>query len=334
MKTTRLLMTAAEMERDPGTWLTLRKRYITGTDAGTIMGVNPWKTPLMLYHEKLGDIPAPEVGDSDAVHFGKVLENVVAQEFTRQTGIKVARRGIMASLYDPNRAASIDRICLNTDFPAGLECKTTSAFKAEDWADGKIPPHYYYQCLHYMSVMYGDAVGNPVVDGAGWYIACLIGGNRFIYRHIPYDTQAIKALVKAEDAFYNRLIHHEPPPVTDSANDEKLLAALNQGTAPAKPLDCGMEELIARMDDIKLQIEQYKKLLQADRNELIAFLDQSDTAVGHAYRVSYKMRKGREVVDMAALRKNPQLYQALRDAELLKETAGSRTLIIKETKNG
>lgn len=37
---------------------------------------------------------------------------------------------------------------------------------------------------------------------------------------------------------------------------------------------------------------------------------------------------------MAALRKNPQLYQALRDAKLLKETAGSRTLIIKETKNG
>ena len=131
-----------------------------------------------------------------------------------------------------------------------------------------------------------------------------------------------------------RLIHHEPPPVTDSANDEKLLAALNQGTAPAKSLDCGMEELIARMDDIKLQIEQYKKLLQADRNELIAFLDQSDTAVGHAYRVSYKMRKGREVVDMAALRKNTQLYQALRNAELLKETAGSRTLIIKEAKNG
>lgn len=74
MKTTRLLMTAAEMERDPGTWLALRKRYITGTDAGIIMGVNPWKTPLMLYHEKLGDIPAPEVGDSDAVHFGKVLK--------------------------------------------------------------------------------------------------------------------------------------------------------------------------------------------------------------------------------------------------------------------
>ena len=28
MKTTRLLMTAAEMERDPETWLTLRKHYI------------------------------------------------------------------------------------------------------------------------------------------------------------------------------------------------------------------------------------------------------------------------------------------------------------------
>lgn len=43
MKTTFLLMTVAEMERDPETWLTLRKTYITGTDAGTIMGVNPWK---------------------------------------------------------------------------------------------------------------------------------------------------------------------------------------------------------------------------------------------------------------------------------------------------
>ncbi len=329
---TRLIMTADEMVNNPQKWLELRQKYITGTDAGTIMGVNPWKTPLMLYHEKLGDIMPPSLDNSATVHFGRVLESVVAQEFVRQTGIKVARRGMMINLHDKHRAANIDRICVYSDSPAGLECKTTSAFKAEDWADEKIPPHYYYQCLHYMAVMYGDADGKQLVDGASWYIACLIGGNKFVYRHIPYDEKAIMELVQAERAFYARLINHDPPPVTSSTLDEKLLASLNNGSGLAKSLSSDIEEMLDDMHFTKLQIEELKQKLQKDRNDLIAYLDQSETAIGRCYKVSYKYRKGREAVDMTALRKNESLYQAIKDHGLLKETAGARTLIIKEVK--
>ena len=37
-----------------GEWLTLRKKSIGGSDAGTLMDMNPWSSPLSLYADKKG----------------------------------------------------------------------------------------------------------------------------------------------------------------------------------------------------------------------------------------------------------------------------------------
>ena len=71
-------------------WLNARKKGIGGSDASVILGFNPWKTPFELYIEKTsGEIR--EV-DNEAVYWGNVLEDIVAEEFTKRTGKKVRRR--------------------------------------------------------------------------------------------------------------------------------------------------------------------------------------------------------------------------------------------------
>ena len=47
---------------------------------------------------------------------------------------------------------------------AGLECKTASPYSANQWKDGKVPPHYLAQCLHYMTV----------TGKREWYLAVVI----------------------------------------------------------------------------------------------------------------------------------------------------------------
>src|SRR5690625_1801045 len=71
-------------------WLHERQKGIGGSDASAILGFNPWKSAFELYIEKTSDT-VQEI-DNEAIHWGNVLEDVVAEEFTRRTGKRVRRR--------------------------------------------------------------------------------------------------------------------------------------------------------------------------------------------------------------------------------------------------
>jgi len=44
-------------------WLEARKQGIGGSDAPTVAGINPWKSPVELYMEKTGEIEPQEAGE-------------------------------------------------------------------------------------------------------------------------------------------------------------------------------------------------------------------------------------------------------------------------------
>src|SRR5699024_6239617 len=74
-------------------WLRARQTGIGGSDASAILGFNPWKSPFELYIDKTSN--EIEEIDNEAIHWGNVLEDVVADEFTRRTGKRVRRRNQM-----------------------------------------------------------------------------------------------------------------------------------------------------------------------------------------------------------------------------------------------
>ena len=43
--------------QDKDEWLSLRKGYIGGSDAGAVLGMNPYKSAYSLWAEKTGKIP-------------------------------------------------------------------------------------------------------------------------------------------------------------------------------------------------------------------------------------------------------------------------------------
>ena len=93
-------------------WLRYRKCGITGTDAGAILGVNPYRSAFQVYHDKISD--TIEDIDNEAMRQGR------------------------------------DRLIVGQK--AGLECKTVSPFSADKWANGKIPAHYLARVDHYLVV--------------------------------------------------------------------------------------------------------------------------------------------------------------------------------------
>ena len=101
-------------------WLRYRKCGITGTDAGAILGLNPYRSAFQVYHDKISD--TIENIDSEAMRQGRDLEEYVAQRFTEATGLKVRRaNAIYQNEEHPLLLADFDRLIVGQK--AGLECR-------------------------------------------------------------------------------------------------------------------------------------------------------------------------------------------------------------------
>jgi predicted phage-related endonuclease len=70
-----LVMSAVQIEADPGRWLAERRKGITATDAATILGMSPWDSAFALWHRKNGNLP--ERPDNDRMRLGRELERYV-----------------------------------------------------------------------------------------------------------------------------------------------------------------------------------------------------------------------------------------------------------------
>lgn len=187
-------------------WIAERRTYFGGTDAASIMGFNPKRTPLETYMLKTGEISAPDLSDGEKVQWGLILEDPVADEWARRTGKKIRRvnRVIRHPKY-PFMGANIDRAVVGEN--AGLEVKTTGEWvaKTDAWGEAgtdKVPPQYLWQAMHYMAV-------------CGWercYFAVLVGGQEFREYIVPRDEELIELLIETLKTAWAQVEAKTPPP--------------------------------------------------------------------------------------------------------------------------
>ncbi len=107
-------------------WLKQRSKGLGGSDAGAVMGLNPYKSAYSLWAEK-------------------------------QENKKIKRSSYCYQSKEfPFMRANVDRLIIGEN--AALECKTANPFKDGDYSNDIIPPTYYCQCLHYMAVCGFDRI--------------------------------------------------------------------------------------------------------------------------------------------------------------------------------
>lgn len=70
-------------------WLEYRRTGIGGSDAAVVCGISRYNSPVELWMEKTGQLPAQETGE--AAYWGNLLETLVREEFTKRTGIPVTK---------------------------------------------------------------------------------------------------------------------------------------------------------------------------------------------------------------------------------------------------
>ena len=62
-------------------WIQFRTNGLGGSEVGTVMGVNSWKSPAELYYQKLGLIPQ-KVDQNIPMFMGTIMEALVADLFS------------------------------------------------------------------------------------------------------------------------------------------------------------------------------------------------------------------------------------------------------------
>ena len=180
-----------------------RSKGIGGSDVAALLGLSNWKTPIDLWAEKTGHKAPEDIGDKEFVHFGLVLEQIVAKEFEVRTGKKVRRKlkTVTHPKFDFMRA-NIDRDIVGER--AGLECKCASAWLQQHWGEtgtDDFPLYYLTQCVHYMEVF----------DYDRWYCAVLIGGNEFRWYVIERNAELADNLIAKEAEFWRLVLSKSPP---------------------------------------------------------------------------------------------------------------------------
>ena len=286
----------AEMNR--GEWLQLRKTGLGGSDAGAVCGLNPYSSPVIVFRDKTCE--ETEEQEGEILRQGRDLEDYVAQRFMEASGLKVRRSNFMyRSKEHPFMIADVDRLVAGED--AGLECKTVSAYSADQWKDGDIPLHYLIQCYHYMSVL----------NKKTWYIAAVILGRGFTYRKLVWDDDLIAGIIEAEKNFWYR--HVVPGVIPDPDGSEICDEVLNQYFHTAGKKDLlkltGFDEKLERREKIAAEIKKLQEEQKQIEQEVKLFMKDHERAANDRYRITWSNVSSAKLDVKRIKEEQPEIYR-------------------------
>lgn len=144
-------------------WLEHRDR-IGGSDAASIVGLNPYRSNIDLYRIKTGEIQPEDISDKPYVKYGTEAEQYLRELFRLdypEYEVFYEENNMFLNDKYPWAHASLDGWLRDKQGRMGIwECKTTnisSSTQTLKWKN-RIPDNYYIQVLHYLMVTEFDFV--------------------------------------------------------------------------------------------------------------------------------------------------------------------------------
>lgn len=280
-------------------WLAIRQNYIGGSDAGAVIGMNPYKSPYTLWAEKTGKIPGFEGNLTTKV--GTYLEQLVADLFEEETGKKCRKknRTLVNDAY-PFACANVDRLIVGEK--ALLEIKTTNSLPMMKQLRGsEFPDAYYAQVVHYLAVTELEKA----------YLAVLINCRELKIYELERDQKEIDALMQAEAKFWT-LVKNDTPPEVDGAEStsetiKTLYPESNGFSVDLMPLGTVLSDYA----DLKAQVAVLEGELDSKANLIKDYMKDAERGEYGRYKVSYGTRAGRETFDKKKLEKeHPEINMA------------------------
>lgn len=276
--------------KDHEEWLAIRSKYIGGSDAGAVVGMNPYKSRYSLWAEKTGKTPSFE--GNIATKVGSYLEELVAKMFEEETGKKVRRKNrTMVNDEYPFACANIDRAIIGEK--ALLEIKTTTSLPIMKQLrnSNEFPEAYYCQVVHYMAVTGLEKV----------YLAVLVNCRELKIYELERDQAEIDALMNAEREFWKFVEEDKAPGVdgSDATKDAilKQYPDSNDSEVDLMVFNKNLDEYISLSNQIKFLTDLKENIA----NSIKEYMKEAGKGRTDKYSVSYKTQT-RKTIDAERLK--------------------------------
>ena len=306
------IFSTVKQEEDEAAWLAARTRGIGGSDVGPICGVSHFTSARQIYLKKTGmyseienELLAPDSAASERMHFGHVLEPIVAHEYSLRTGEKLYDAQVTLEHKDhPWALANVDRFILDeNDKPIGvLECKTTSQYNQEDWEEGNIPETYYYQLQWYLWI-----------TGLEWgAFACLVGGSSFYYYKVYKDMELLEneIIPKAKYFWFENIKKLVEPEM--QASDSDFVNAKNVKCEKNSEMffdDDITNELLKTIYDCKVKIKELEAIQEEAQNRIKDRLGETEIGYSSDYTVKWSPRRRTALNSSKVKELYPEVYE-------------------------
>lgn len=309
---------------DRNAWLAIRQSGIGSSDAAAAVGLNPYKSQLELWMDKTGrqfTDKEPSRGEmlTSPLHWGQVLEPLVADHYARHTGHRVQRvNAILQHVEHPWMLANLDREIVGSDEVQILECKTAGLFGARLWKEG-VPEYVQLQVMHQLAV-----TGQQAAD-----VAVLLGGHELQIHRIERDEAMIAQLIALERQFWDYVESDTPPPADGSDSADQALRALfpqDDGETIDLCQDVVLSQAFADLQQVRKTLDDAKKQEAKLKHCLQQAMGTATLATFPSGSLSWKQTQPVNRLDTKALQKDhPGLC-----ADYLRAHPGSRRLVVRQ----
>ena len=257
-----------------------RNHFIGGSDVGTIMGLNPYKSAFQLWCEKTGRIEPEDISDVESVWWGNEMEDLVAKRFCMKTGKRVKKSGFEFTCEEyPFLVAHVDRLILKES--SVLECKTTSSWNKFKYNEGEVPPAHYAQVQFYLA-MTGLQTG---------YLATK-RDNQFYITTISKDYEFIEDMLEKCLDFWHKVENDIQPEIDDSESTSRALAQIYGIEDPDTVVDLSdYKEMLEARDACVRNTDSMKKLIQLYDNRIKGYMETATKGIAEGYTVTWRANK-------------------------------------------
>lgn len=277
----------------PG-WLQARKTGLGGSDAGPVLGLSKWRTPLQVWQDKTGQEIVPQDQTEDQ-RWGHLKEPLILQEYGRRMNAVLGLPLMLRSREHPWMLASVDAVAMP---PQGPVIVVDAKSHRHDDGYGRegtdeVPAEYAAQAHHYMAVS-----GVRRVD-----FAVLFGSADFRIYTVLDDPAVRDGLIESEREFWAKVLE-KTPPAPRTAEDAAILFPRS------KP------GLVCQADEVVVEMANKLRSMRSERTSLDSLIEEAElalkTRMGEAdvlaYRdlvlATWKSSKPRERLDTDAIERD------------------------------
>jgi len=294
-------------------WLEARRQGVGGSDIGAMFNLEPYGCQRMLWYDKRNQEPDYPRKEGGVLDRGHALEPVIAEQFTKDYGLKVRNVNQIKQHKTEHWAlANLDRKVEGEDIL--LECKTAGREIFHRIKRDGIPEHYIMQVQQYLWITGYKKAILAILWADGW---------KFLYEEIEADPN-IHRLIQDTGRWFWRMVTEGGIPDRLDPNDKRCQTCIFRTTCQGQALldkidDATGEEIVDMSNELDPLMEdlvnvegvllEAKGMKEELTTKIKAVLNKTPVANCTGYRVHFRPHKRTSVQSAKLKKEQPDIYE-------------------------